>query len=236
MHVDATKIAQFCLYAGTFDMQENRIPNYSLYGEKDHWQMPEPMHCERIYERSSLHNWEIKPHRHDALLQILFLGAGATTVTIDGTQSAVREPCIVLISPMTVHGFDFTEGADGVVVMLDKSSLDNILASAPAYVQELQTSFILQKSDIEGDADGFRSSFDDLLQEYVSSRQGRLLALNAALSLILLRILRLRTANSSERASVRSQEEDIAIAFKDLVDKQRDSCFRPRQVTFFTLD
>jgi AraC family transcriptional activator of pobA len=215
---------------GKIKLKTAAIPNYSLYGENDHWQMPEPVHCERIIERSSLHNWEIRPHRHDALLQILFLDKGAATAILDGVRYVVEDPCIVLVSPMTVHGFRFTEDADGVVVTLDQSALDQILSPAPAYAQELQTSFVLQNIDIADEAAGFRFSFAELLREYVASRRGRLLALNACLSLILVRILRLRTANSSERVSVRSQKEDLAGEFKVLVDNH----FREhRDVSFY---
>ncbi|TXI10768.1 MAG: AraC family transcriptional regulator, partial [Rhizobium sp.] len=48
------------------------VPTYELYGENsggnpDFW-----LHCETISSRSSLHHWEIRPHRHDNFFQILY--------------------------------------------------------------------------------------------------------------------------------------------------------------------
>ncbi|MGO6907892.1 AraC family transcriptional regulator, partial [Rhizobium ruizarguesonis] len=53
------------------------IPTYELYGEKtgrepDFW-----VHCETIRSRSSLHHWEIRPHRHESFFQILYIEGGS---------------------------------------------------------------------------------------------------------------------------------------------------------------
>src|ERR1700716_1495044 len=49
------------------------IPVYKLYGEHDQWLTPDMVHCESIAARSQLHNWQIKPHQHHGLFQILYL-------------------------------------------------------------------------------------------------------------------------------------------------------------------
>ena len=53
-----------------------RLPTYTLYGEPGRGQAIEPLHCERIAERSQRHDWEIAPHRHEALIQILHIQRG----------------------------------------------------------------------------------------------------------------------------------------------------------------
>ena len=40
------------------------------------WPTPDLIHCESIPERSKLHGWEIKPHRHSDLVQLLYVQAG----------------------------------------------------------------------------------------------------------------------------------------------------------------
>jgi AraC family transcriptional activator of pobA len=50
------------------------LPTYLLYGE-DVAGLPaaDVMHCESLDERSRLHAWEIRPHRHEALVQAFFI-------------------------------------------------------------------------------------------------------------------------------------------------------------------
>jgi AraC-like DNA-binding protein len=49
------------------------LPTYLLHGEDAGLQSADVMHSESIAERSSLHSWEIKPHRHESLLQVFWL-------------------------------------------------------------------------------------------------------------------------------------------------------------------
>ena len=52
------------------------IRSYSLFGESQH--LPDVLHCETIAERSALHDWELAPHRHTRLHQVLLItSAGA---------------------------------------------------------------------------------------------------------------------------------------------------------------
>ena len=50
------------------------ILNFNLFGESAH--LPDILHCETIAARSALHDWELAPHRHDRLHQLLLLAAG----------------------------------------------------------------------------------------------------------------------------------------------------------------
>ena len=52
------------------------LPTYLLYGEDAGLPQADVMHSESIAERSSLHSWEIKPHRHEALLQVFWFEKG----------------------------------------------------------------------------------------------------------------------------------------------------------------
>lgn len=52
------------------------VPVFKLYGETSAWPTPDLIHCESIPERSKLHGWEIKPHRHSDLVQLLYVQAG----------------------------------------------------------------------------------------------------------------------------------------------------------------
>ncbi|UUQ66249.1 helix-turn-helix domain-containing protein [Pseudomonas fuscovaginae UPB0736] len=94
------------------------IPVFKLYGENQDWIAPDLLHCETIPKRSRLHHWEIQPHRHADLCQLLFLHKGEARVDIEGQRSTLRESAIQVVPPLCVHGFQFSENIDGYVLTL----------------------------------------------------------------------------------------------------------------------
>ncbi|WP_409034175.1 AraC family ligand binding domain-containing protein [Roseateles saccharophilus] len=56
---------------------------------------------ESIADRSRLHNWEIQPHRHASLVQLLLIEAGQARVQIDGRVLELPAPALVWV-PMLV--------------------------------------------------------------------------------------------------------------------------------------
>ena len=52
-------------------MPSMAIRTYGLFGETAN--LPDPMHIETIAARSALHDWELAPHRHVRLHQLLLL-------------------------------------------------------------------------------------------------------------------------------------------------------------------
>jgi AraC family transcriptional activator of pobA len=94
------------------------IPVFKLYGESQTWPTSDLLHCESIPKRSSLHHWEIKPHRHADLFQLLYVQRGQAVVEIEGKRSDVLEAAIQVVPPMTVHGFHFSENIEGYVLTL----------------------------------------------------------------------------------------------------------------------
>ena len=70
----------------------NKIPNYALYGETAQPVWHESLHVESISKRSGAHNWEIAAHRHDGLLQLLYLQSGSGEVLFDSELVQVHAP------------------------------------------------------------------------------------------------------------------------------------------------
>jgi AraC family transcriptional activator of pobA len=94
----------------------NSIPTYALYGEQESphdW-----LHWETIPARSRLHGFRIAPHRHEHLFQVLSLTAGSARVDLDGEAFVLTPGSIVVVPALVVHGYDFSEDVDGVVLTL----------------------------------------------------------------------------------------------------------------------
>ena len=60
------------------------IPRFALYGETA---APgqDMLHIESVASRSRLYHWEIEPHVHQGLYQILWLQRGSAEVVLDDT-------------------------------------------------------------------------------------------------------------------------------------------------------
>jgi AraC family transcriptional regulator, transcriptional activator of pobA len=96
----------------------HNIPVFKLYGERGEWRTPDLLHCESIPERSSLHDWEIRRHRHADLTQLLYVQKGTALLEIEGEQTRIDRPSIQVVPPMCVHGFQFSPDVDGFVITI----------------------------------------------------------------------------------------------------------------------
>ncbi len=93
------------------------IPSFALYGEA-----PAPggelLHIEEVQSRSRLYRWEIKPHVHRGLYQVVWINRGAALVALDERRVDVEGPVGVAVPPGVVHGFRFAPETDGHVLTL----------------------------------------------------------------------------------------------------------------------
>lgn len=115
----------------------SQLPSYELYGELGRDAALDGLHLESIADRSRLHNWEIRPHRHAALLQLLLIERGSARVGIDGRELTLRGPAAVWVPTFAVHGFGFAPETQGQVVTLDQARLRKLLEGAGGLWEEL---------------------------------------------------------------------------------------------------
>lgn len=91
------------------------IPRFALYGEAAAPEQ-ELLHIEEIQSRSRLYHWEIEPHVHQGLYQVLWVFQGGAQVVTDEHSEAVRGPVAIVTPPSVVHGFRFAPDTDGLVL------------------------------------------------------------------------------------------------------------------------
>lgn len=120
------------------------IRTYSLFGESAHF--PDVMHCETIAARSSLHDWELEPHRHARLHQVLVLEAGGGVAHVEGEDVVLRPRAVLNIPAGTVHGFSFQPGSDGFIVTLPDDLVDASLEGTGA-TRRVLASFGVARGD-----------------------------------------------------------------------------------------
>jgi AraC family transcriptional activator of pobA len=104
--------------------RRSNIQSYSLFGESKH--LPDVLHCETIADRSVLHDWELAPHRHARLHQVLLVQAGGGEVQLDDATFKLSAGSLVNIPPGHVHAFRFERGTQGWVSTFADELLDDL--------------------------------------------------------------------------------------------------------------
>ena len=107
---------------------KSSIPRYDLYGDQQQSGWINSFQFEWIPVRSSPYNYDIRPHTHDAFIQILYLTQGEGEVLINDARYLVSSPALILVPAQNVHAFRFSPSIDGPVVTASQKSLESMAA------------------------------------------------------------------------------------------------------------
>jgi len=161
------------------------VPTYELYGETSDREPDFWLHCETIPSRSSLHHWEIKPHRHDSFFQILYIDTGAGDAIFGGRSHAIQPPAVVTVPPRLNHGFRFSRDIDGLVITMLSANLNHLPGDRSRLGEWLATPHLTQLDPNDTDAAYVMRSLKQLGEEYRNNRSGRSELLAAFVSIAL---------------------------------------------------
>ncbi len=114
------------------------IPSFVLYGEADA-PAADLLHVETVASRSLRYHWEIEPHVHRGLHQLLWLRQGRAKLALDEWRPVCDGPAAIVVPPGVVHAFRFAPGTEGVVLTLDARAL--LEGGEPAARQALDALF-----------------------------------------------------------------------------------------------
>lgn len=102
------------------------VPRYALYGEEQGFSAEDFFHCETIAVRSERYDWEISPHLHPTLSQMLFVARGDVAVRFGADHHALIGPLLVCVPHDMVHGFRFSPGVVGFIVTASQDFLESL--------------------------------------------------------------------------------------------------------------
>jgi AraC family transcriptional activator of pobA len=185
-----------------------RIRSYSLFGESSH--LPDVLHCETIEARSALHDWELGPHRHARLHQVLLLQAGRGTAHLEGVHLALAPPALVNVPSGDVHGFSFEPGTQGYVATLADELLGEILRHDGDARRALGRSCVLVADEPTVQV------MTQIAQEFGGRAPGRALVLRGMATTLLGRLARLMAPGDPVTASL--SESHLLSRFEALVE------------------
>lgn len=196
-------------------MSMAEIPVFKLYGENSSWWTPDLLHYETIASRSSLHGWEIKPHRHSNLYQLFYVQKGYARLNIEGKESVFNEGVVQWVSPLCVHGFSFSSDVQGCVLTIASSMISN-------FEKRMKSPLAFNVSalnlEIGRDREYLDFLFDSLRREYMRSEAGRELALESWIN-ILLTWLQRRSLEKKDTTEFRSKGHVSFSRFSNLVEQ-----------------
>jgi AraC family transcriptional regulator, transcriptional activator of pobA len=160
-------------------------PAYALYGEPLQAGLPELMHLETIARRSRVHDWEIRPHRHAVLFQILVIATGSVQARLEGTLHDVHGPCALTVPAMAVHGFRFAPDIDGMVVTVPHRHVQLLLGDDAAW-----QAAVMQLRSLVPAPDALLQAAAALREDYRRPDPWRQAALETGLRRLLLELAR----------------------------------------------
>jgi AraC family transcriptional activator of pobA len=197
---------------------DNAIPFYDLYGEAFIRQEPNVAHVEDIAARSRGLGWEIAPHRHNRLSQIIAVFDGQWTVDLDDKHHELHGNWLVLIPAGVVHGFHFASNTQGFVLSLNDSLLagqtEATAGELSALVWKPQALEFKDARQIER----FCSYIKLLKHELSADEVAQNLAVNHLVQLILVTVLRQQRLQAMTLSSA-SRESSILLKFRALIEQ-----------------
>ncbi len=196
------------------------VPNFALYGHEAQPSWLDMVHVERIPVRSSLFDWEIAPHVHDALLQLLYVVRGGGEVFIDELKWPVRPPCLIVVPANAVHGFHFLADTDGHVITAAQRPLEAaVKAVAPELLPMLRRPAVLLVDAASRAAEALPPLFEAMERETRVHEAGQMAVGLSLLVALLVQVARIGAAQpGDEDAVLRSRKAQQVERFKALVE------------------
>jgi AraC family transcriptional activator of pobA len=196
------------LYISNMEKTLAHVQSYSLFGESTH--LPDVLHCETIADRSELHDWELAPHRHARLHQVLLIANGGGWATLDGKTHALPTGSLVNVPPERVHSFRFEKDTRGWVTTLADELLDELLVGVGTLRSELDQACVLS-------ADTFvTQTVHQIWLEFSAQEKARALVLRG-LSGVLLGWVARQLAQST-LADAKFNDAELVQRFKELIE------------------
>ncbi len=197
------------------------VPNFALYGTQAQPTWQDLVHIEQIPERSSLFNWEIAPHFHDALIQVLYPVRGSGETFIDGRKWVLRPPCLIIAPARSVHGFHFAPDMLGPVITAAQRPLESLAAvAAPELLHYIRTPAVLEVAPESRHAEALMPLFEAIEREAATHTQGQIAAGMSLLVALFVQIARISQSAADHAEMARSRKAARIERFRALLDER----------------
>jgi AraC family transcriptional activator of pobA len=178
------------------------------------------LHVERISTRVRKYNWELFPHRHRDLFQMIVLQAGRGHFNFDLSEDTFEAPSIVLVPPLVVHSFRYDPGAAGQILTVSDSYIHELarFAGEPQLPEMLMHPMVHALHEAGRDLAHIETALKTIGDNLSSARRGR----GAILSANLLAILGLLSRYAREEPAPGSETKrrsQLYADFRELLER-----------------
>ncbi|CAG9001331.1 MAG: HTH-type transcriptional activator RhaR [Candidatus Celerinatantimonas neptuna] len=173
-------------------MKTEFIPKFYLYGDIEDNFNDEVIHIESISDRSKKECWEIRPHIHKNLCQIIIIINGNVSALLDNERFNTRSESVIIIPSGVIHSFVFFPDTQGYVLTIDEK-LANRLSDSKA---KQYLTFVTKRQSVlsfKSDSQYFlplRTYFKHLYNEFNTRHTTKCFSMEWMTKLILMTIYR----------------------------------------------
>lgn len=190
------------------------LPGYYLYGDDAMDLGLDGLNIEELRQRSSAHDWIIRPHHHPDHLQLMLFSSGGARTRIEGT---VLTPCagsLVVHPAGMVHEIRYAPGTEGMTITVAQSYVEALLRED----KELSRALLLpQMHDLGAAYDDVSAAFAAILAEFRGREPGWAMAIRGHFATVLVHLHRRQRQNAQPLRMRRDLQ--LAIALRDLVER-----------------
>lgn len=178
------------------------------------------LHVEKISTRIRKYNWELFPHRHRDLFQMVLLEAGRGHFSYDLSEDALEAPALVLVPPLIVHSFRYEPQSAGQILTISDSYIDELarFSGEPQLPQMLMNPLVHGLRDEPAQLAHVVAALAAISDNLSSTRRGR----GANLSANVLSILGLLSQYLREEplpGSETQRRRQLYADFRDLIER-----------------
>jgi AraC family transcriptional activator of pobA len=194
------------------------VPAFFLYGEPPQPPDESTVHIETIAARSRLHNWNIHPHRHRDLHQLLVLQSGGVVAQVDDQTITAAAPCAVIVPPNVVHAFSFEIDTVGLVASFAAGLARDVIGRSAALRQFLgEPGFIvLSKRTLR--ATDISTLATMVLLEFGRSAGGREVALRGLLAALVANLYRVGLRTAGHHSDSGARDRGLVAKFREAIE------------------
>jgi AraC family transcriptional activator of pobA len=194
------------------------VPAFFLYGEP--LQPPDErlVHVETIASRSRQHNWDIRPHRHRDLHQVLLTQRGQVEARVDEIAESLRAPAIVVTPPGAVHSFRFQPGTIGLVASFAPGVVPGLESGGSNIAHFLERPAVLALDRASVNVTDLEVLGGMLLREFGRSAPGRHVALRGLVAAMLANVMRLTRSTETGGPDFAAPECELVARFRRIVE------------------
>lgn len=196
------------------------IPLYSLYGQMDSAAELQFLHLETLESRNRYYNWNIRPHRHHDLHQLVWVEQGGGPVMLDDKHLDLSGPVLINIPPSIVHGFQWSPGAQGFVLTMAESFMADLMGQSGDRTIGASLGQVLAMARFRDEQAGSRLAmlFNAINDEYVHERLCRIATISGYLLILLAEVARLQQLSRRDVPAARTGGGVLYQGFKELVE------------------